>query len=85
MRAVLRFPPLTCRVFSASGLSLDFPQVCPGHMKDEFITTTTNRIEAKTNREKSSGGGVGPSSLDADSHCKQHGGGAAGVDWFAST
>jgi len=59
--------------------------VCPGHMKDAFITTTTNRIKVNTNREKGSGGGVGPSSLGTDSYCKQHGGGATGVDWFAST
>jgi len=41
--------------------------------------------KGKTKREKSSGGGVGPSSLDIDSYCKQHGGGATRVNWFAST
>jgi len=47
MNTVLQFPPLTRGVFIASHLSLDFPQVCPGHVKDAFITMTTNRINAK--------------------------------------
>jgi len=44
---MLQFPPLTRRVFITSRLSLDFPQVCPGHMKDTFITTITIRIMVK--------------------------------------
>jgi len=54
-------------------------------MKDLFITTITNRIEAKQIGRRVLGEELGPLSLDADSYCKQHGGGATGVDWFAST
>jgi len=44
---MLRFPPLTRRVFIASRLSLDFLNVFPRHMKDAFSTMITNRIKVK--------------------------------------
>jgi len=36
-----------CWVFIALCLSLDLPRVCPGHMKDAFITTITMKTKTK--------------------------------------
>ena len=64
-----------------TGLPVGVPRAYEGFMHlDEY-----KQEKGKTNREKSSGGGNGPSSLGTDSYCKQHGGRATGVDWFAST
>jgi len=57
---MLRFPPLTHMVFIAPRLLLDFPQVCPGHVKDAFITTITNRIKVKQIRRRVLGEESGP-------------------------
>jgi len=60
MSTMLQFPPLTRRVFTASRLSLDFPQVCQGHVKDAFTTTIANRTKAKQSGRRVLGEGLGP-------------------------
>jgi len=60
MSGMRRFPPLTCRVFITSRLSLDFPWVCPGHAKDASSTTIANRAKVKQTRRRVPGEGLGP-------------------------
>jgi len=39
---------------------MDLPQVCPGHMKDAFITTIANRMKVQQLRRRVLGEESGP-------------------------